>query len=437
MSSNRQQREPWRNAERHHCAVCNAWMGSDRQSIMLHENGKKHQENVEQSLQKKRADKAQEAKNQNFLQASLQKMEQAALQSHLQQDSSMMSSTTTTTTTEGSSSFRLQPSRVPSSMYPPVTVSSAPPPPPPPPPPSSSKQEKQEWESRKKKRRGGEEKSEDAGVKPKRRKIEPGEGHYENDGKIYLEGSTFLELLEEDMPVQIWTGSALANLQEKRLVERDLYWKHALVAAVRKRNTDTDETLCTVHVAYLASPEDTQETLEKNVPVDRIRMVLGSDESLPDTLEEARLLAMGGEEIQVKGQHKLAKVDEATGLSGWSTVKIKRTTVRQEFKEERARLREKRKEASTEKEAKEKEAEARRMEEAKVANADDSALGAYDVWGKGGYKGVDITNADATTTVADTAKSLGTGKGPVAFKKKKKKPASSRNRRRTSADDDD
>lgn len=87
-----------------------------------------------------------------------------------------------------------------------------------------------------------------------------------------------------------------------------------------------------------------------------------------------------------------------------------------------------------EQEALQKEAEARRMEEAKVANADDSALGAFDVWGKGGYKGINIQK-EADITLADTAKTLAKGSS-VAFKKKKKKPAARRNIRQTSADDD-
>jgi hypothetical protein len=285
--------------------------------------------------------------------------------------------------------------------------------------------------SRKKQRQGekDEKSSDDIPTKAKRRKIEPGEGHFENNGKTYLEGSTFFEILEDDMPVQLWTGPILSDSQEKRLLERDMYWKNALVVAVQK----TDDT-CKAHVAYLASPDDTQETLEKNVAVDRIRILLGGDESIPDSLEEARLLQQGGEEINVP-QTQSAGLDETTGLSGWSTVTIKRTTVRQEHKEERTRSRDKRKQAMLEKDAQEKEGEARRMEEAKVANADDSALGAYDVWGKGGYKGVDITGADTAISVADTAKILATGKASIAFKKKKK-PLSNRNRRTTSADDD-
>ena len=422
MSSNRQRREPWRNTERHYCAVCNVWMGSDRQSIMLHENGKKHKQNVEKSLERKRIDKAEEEKNQKFIQASLKKMEEVALQSHVKQDGLLSSSALGSAFTAPLAHRQRQ-----STVVPKPQVASIPKVP-----PTNSKNEKREWENRKKKRLGASLPGDEGKTTPKRRKIGPGEGHYESEGKVYLEGPTFFEILEEDMKIQIWTGPVLSSLEEKRLVERGVYWKNALVAAVRK-NAEK----CKVHVAYLKSPSDTEETLEKNVTIDRIRIELGADKSIPDTLEEARLLAMGGELIEVSdNKAQQSQMDESTGLSGWSTVTIKRTTVRQELKEERDRLREKRKQANLERESKKKEAEARRMEEAKVANADDSALGAYDVWGTGGYKGVDISTTDVTHSVVDTAKSLATGKASVAFKKKKKKPVSSRNRRTTSADDD-
>jgi WW domain-binding protein 4 len=422
-------REPWRNVERHYCAACNVWMGSDRQSIMLHDNGRKHKEKVEESLQNKRADKLQEENNAKLLKQTLANMEQAAMQSVMKQDGF------------ASSSIRAPvPVRVPSYAAPmPVpsaTRSAYPPPPPPPPPgapPGSSKQEKKEWDARKKKRQDSKKRPDDNSdeeqpTKKRRIKIEPGQGHYNNDGKIYLEGPTFFEILEEDMPIQLWTGPTMANLEEKRLLERDQYWTNALVATIRK----TVEK-CVVHVAYLASSEDTDETVEKNVALDRIRIILGGDDSIPETLEEARLLAMGGEEIKVKPVKE--EIDEATGFTSWSTVTIKKTTVRQETKEGRDRLREKRKQETLEKEAQDKEAEARRMEEAKVSNADDSALGAYDVWGQGGYKGVDI-HKEVDLKVEDTAKSLASGKSNVGFKKKKKH-VGSRNRRTTSADDDD
>ena len=282
-----------------------------------------------------------------------------------------------------------------------------------------------------------------------------GETAEKTQGKIYLEGPTFYGVLEEEMPVQLWTGPATASMEEKRLVERDMYWKNALIVAVRRRRKpssgndgdDEEETIPVVHVAYLATADDTEETMEKNVPVDRIRIVLGADPSIPETLEEARLLAMGGEEVHIKQEEQRgggtvanatsAEIDEATGFTSWSTVTIKRTTVRQELKEERARIREQRKKAVAEKQEQKKLAEIRRMEEAKVSNADDSALGAFDVLGKGGYKGVDIEK-EPELKFEDTAKRLAEGQVNVAFKKSKFKNAKKKkqNRRTTSADDD-
>ena len=59
--------EPWRSKDRHYCSICNAWMGSDRQSIMLHENGKKHREAVELDLKKRRDDKLTKEKHKKDL----------------------------------------------------------------------------------------------------------------------------------------------------------------------------------------------------------------------------------------------------------------------------------------------------------------------------------------------------------------------------------
>ncbi len=87
-----------------------------------------------------------------------------------------------------------------------------------------------------------------------------------------------------------------------------------------------------------------------------------------------------------------------------------------------------------------KEIQARKMEEAKYANAHDSALGAYDVWssptlameGKTRvYKGVDIMK-ETKVEIADTAKGLSKRLGSVAFKKKSSKK---KNVRITLADD--
>lgn len=133
-------------------------------------------------------------------------------------------------------------------------------------------------------------------------------------------------------------------------------------------------------------------------------------------------------------------IEEATGFSTWTTVTVKRTTVRQELKQERARLRQARQDAAAAEAKQQKEAEVRRMEEAKIANADDSALGAYDIWSRGqkeGYKGVHV-HRETKISAADRTKKLAVD-APAAFKKfsgKRKQKIQQSNRRTTSADDD-
>jgi WW domain-binding protein 4 len=409
--ANRQHREPWRNAERHFCAICNSWMGSDRQSILLHENGKKHKDKLEASFQQRRQEKLEQEKAQKVLQSSLAQVERAAARAHALDP----------TFATASIPLPSQQSTIPAESRVPAA--------------SNAKREKQEWESRKKervktKKKGDEDNTNEPPLKKAKRKLAPDEGHYTHGDATYLEGQSFCEILEEDMPVQIWTGSSFADLGEKRLPEKEFQWRNGLILAVRKSSRDPCGVV--VDVAYLQSPADEEETLEKSVSPGRIRIILGADESIPDTLEEARLVVLGEEVTEVE---ESLEIDDNTGISSWGTVQIRKTTARSELKEERDRTRAKQREEIERADQEQKEAEARRMEEAKVENADDSALGAYDVWtsGKGGYKGVDI-NQEAKLDVQDTAKSLAKGMGAVGFKKKQVKKK--QNRRTTCADDD-
>jgi len=428
--ASQKRRDVWRNAERHHCVVCNVWMGGDRQSIMLHENGKKHKENVEKNLENQRHDKLQEEKAQKLLQSSLAEVEAAAARAHALDPTFAVSQASldfSASQQVPTSSFSAAPIR---GAQPSNRASAS---------ANDDDKEKQAWESRKKKREASKQKKDnDQQEEPKKKKqkhkLAPDEGHYTHGDNTYLEGPSFAELLEEDMPIQIWTGSGFANLGEKKLPEKEYHWRNGLVLAVRK--SSKDDVGIVLDVAYLMQPTDEEETLEKSVSPGRVRIILGGDDSIPDTLEEARLMVMGEEVTEVQED---VKVDENTGLSSWGTVSIRKTTARSELKEERARIRAKKREERFKAEEERKAVEERRMEEAKVENADDSALGAYDVWnaGKAGYKGVNI-NQESKLDVQDTAKSLAKGsavgfkkKGSAAFKKAKKK----QNRRTTSADD--
>jgi len=468
-------------------------MGGDRQSIMLHENGKKHIENVDQALQEKRINKQREDQAQKFLADSLKQMERAALgyQEGTRPSPPILSNNHYRPLSRHNQYHPPLPTVVGSSWSGPPSAAVHPQPHAYQPVSSLNysnankqlqQQEKIDWQAQKVKReeintrkRKGEEndhnEEEATSSKGSQIKIRPDEGFYtdnkNNDTKVdlkrnddaiaqntktttYLEGPIFFGLLCEEMPIQIWSGPPTCSSIEKRLPQNRMYWKNALVLNVKNNKLEAkDEDRIqrpSVHVSYLKELNDTEETIEKNVPVNRIRIILGSDKSIPDTVEASRLLILGGEEIQVTNNDDKDETMEATGLSKWSTVAIKKTSVLQETRDEKEKLKEQRRQVRSERDAEQKRAEARRMEEAKVSNADDSALGAYDIWGKGQYKGVDILN-EIDCPVEDTAKRLApepisvtdaTGAsrgGKISFRKRTKKKGAGVSRRRTSADD--
>lgn len=418
----RKHREPWRNNERHYCEVCNAWMGSDRQSIALHENGRKHKENVEKALAKQRDQRLAQDKAAINVQKALAQMNQAATSSHLQDVSKY-----------GVSALHSLANATPQTVKSEVPTSNGNR-------KKSQKNEKAAWEARKAKReREGKEDddvSEDEHKEKRaRRTLAPDEGNYTIDGKTYLEAVTFIELLEEQMPIEVWIGPPNASLAETRLLEKQHLWRNGVLLNIRRSSKEESGKI--LDVAYIKDAKDEEETLEKSVILSRVRLILGSDDSIPDSLEEARIAATGGEVVKTE-QVKL-EIDESTGLSTWGTVEVRKTTVRQEVKEERERAREKRRKEAARTEEERLRAEGRRMEEARVENAEDSALGAYDVWnaGKAGYKGVNINAVEKMSAADARGTSLSGGK-KVEFKKKagfKKKGAKKQNRRTTSADD--
>jgi hypothetical protein len=496
---------------------------------MLHENGKKHRENVERAMRERRINKKREEDSQTFLSDSLKQMEHSALariggnpgvaqtgdrrpqsstysqsRSNFNQFPNPRSRRDNYNHPSSSqvSEFSSQRNRIATpiiqSSFPnvphsldsqasnkqtlPSNNSSI----------SQLQQERIDWQAQKLKReeinsnkrkaREGNSGENDEGqdeTSNKRPKaiILPGEGYYsyghadENDVKreinaagkdnaskhvtaTYLEGEVFFGLLEEDMPVQLWTGPSTSRIEKREKMNAE-NWKNALILHVVNHQSEStadhgELQRTVVHVSYLSSADDTEETIERKVSLDRIRIVLGGDEKIPDSLEEARLLAMGGEEIhlgstttgkETSNNDQKQEIDEATGLSGWSTVSVKKTAHRQQVKEERKRFNESKILATQKREAEQRRIAERQLEESRTSNADDSALGAYDVWGKKDYKGVDISK-EVHCSIEDSAKRLATvenlAKGAkVQFKKRTKKKGLRGIRRRTSADDDD
>ena len=433
--------EPWRSKDRHYCAICNAWMGSDKQSIALHENGKKHREAVEADLVRRRDEKARKEKEQKELESVFAKVNAAVGVSV--GSNGLRTTTTTTTTSNRPRGGYFPPPQQGASLRPPsikkeashadnVASTSAVP-------------------------------SEVLHIKPG---FDPNVGHYNLEGTTYLEGQVYAHIFEEGMPIQLWMGSILASDAEKCDLRNTSQWKMALLAKVVRRrrvnrddeeagkeendcdtynNNNNNNSGVSCHVSYLQRPNDDEETLETNVTPSRIRLILGSDPSIPYTLEEAHLSLIGGKQIIKLTNADTAppNIDENTGLSGWTTTEICKVSSQYEMNQDKKRKREHEKEVADYQAKKVREVQARKMEEAKYDNAHDSALGAYDVWSSADdiavenktrtYKGVDITRQPVEVSSV-VAKILSKGMGNVPFKKmviRKKK-----NGRTTSADDD-
>jgi WW domain-binding protein 4 len=439
-------REPWRNKERHYCAVCNSWMGSDRQSILLHEQGKKHQENVIKSLKQNQLDRKKEEQSKSYLQKTLAQITSSAVSSHCHDiaiygDSALhavavqnqQSKDTVATTFE-----------IKNDVAPPHTL--------------SKREEKKAWISKKKKREEDKEIERDGGMvdidERQTKRINshrtPEEGNYTMGDNVYLEGATFINLLEPDMPIEIWIGNKAATSAEKRLPEYQHNWKPGIVVKIRDSLHDS-ETGKVLDISYLQKLSDTEETLEKSVLPNRLRIILGSDESIPDTLEEAQIAASGCEQQAHIVVENIRNQDIATNntitnskdtaeLSSWTTVEIRTTTRRQELRAERERERQEQQDETNRLVQERRREQGRRMEEARIDNAEDSALGAFDVWNNGteGYKGVNIHQTQKWTVAETTMENNIPTKGKVEFKKKNSfqtKKNKQNNRRITSSED--
>ena len=399
-------------------------MGSDRQSISLHENGKKHIEAVENDLVRRRDEKARREKDKKDLESVFAKVNAAAGCGVVAAAVPSFGST---------KPWDYPPPHGVVSSRPGTAAKGV---------PSLAQQPMMKGESHAPKEADEITSAEVRTKAPNKAAFDPNVGHYDVEGTTYLEGQIYAIVLEEGMPIQLWMGSTLATDAERRDLRNSNYWKMALLAKVVRKRGEESNVSC--HVSYLQKPTDDDETLESNVPPSRIRLVLGSDPSIPSTMEEAHLALMGGEQtIHVSNDTTaiVAEIDENTGLSGWTTTTIRKVSSQYEANQEKKRKREHEKELDEYKEKKEREIQARKMEEAKYANAHDSALGAYDVWSSStsavegktrAYKGVDITK-ETKVEVSETAKSLSKGLGNVAFKKKVPKK---KNVRITSADDD-
>lgn len=177
MSQSTNRNEPWRANERHYCAACNSWMGSDRQSILIHENGKKHRENVELNLVSRREEKLRIEKDNNKLETSLQQMEKAAAEAMSRDVASGIGNVSSYHTSQFSAVSNDKGVAV---SGPPASKSSA----------INKKHVIESWEGRRKGREKNELTSGGDGQPDggKKRKLGPDEGFYTVGETTYLEG---------------------------------------------------------------------------------------------------------------------------------------------------------------------------------------------------------------------------------------------------------
>eukprot|EP00554_Chaetoceros_debilis_P010928 CAMPEP_0194108100 /NCGR_PEP_ID=MMETSP0150-20130528/7860_1 /TAXON_ID=122233 /ORGANISM="Chaetoceros debilis, Strain MM31A-1" /LENGTH=571 /DNA_ID=CAMNT_0038796711 /DNA_START=26 /DNA_END=1741 /DNA_ORIENTATION=+ len=504
MSSSLKRKDIWKNDERYYCACCNVWMGSDRMSIAIHENGKKHKEAMEASVLARRKDKLKEESDKKSMEQTMRMIHEAADKRHRDDvmsgtftGSAVSASTSAAavgniTTSIGMDSTRNIVNQQLHTNTGAGTGTGT---------DISSKGELKSWKDRKQKRSRSDPRSmtsgntandadddDDETILAKKRKKQrlvliqeklislnnynnvgnddhqqqqqrqqhlkhpKNIDHYSVGENIYLQCPLYSSLLEVEMPVEIWTGSSTTTIQHRMgtvtgsinqsaagtgtasVDEIQSLWKMGIVMKVHRNDDDANQTTATVttetidtinshikcDVSYLKDINDNDETIERKVDGTRLRILLGCDDMIPSTVEEARVALLGIEEgsgdIGIEDATSNGNtsmpisapvMDEDTGLSSWTTTSVRKVTVSQQVKEERARARAKRKEQFEKQEQEKKDAQGRKMEEERYVNAHDSALGAYDVWssaGRVGYKGVQIG-----TTGSGTGSGSGSG----------------------------
>jgi len=328
MSNKR--RDVWRSLERHYCEVCNCWMGGDRQSIMLHENARRHQNNVEKKLRNAKIAKTQQERENEKLASTLYEIEKVAVLNHLTKDHKVYGRVAAAATAtlvkprQGSSYCG------PRGFYAEVAGRSQP-----------KNQDKDiknnEFDTLKKKRDG---------VDVQRNKAMPNkalginEGHYKIGNTTYLDCSVYVSILKVEMPGQIWKGES--SIEGIKRAEKNMkQWKNGIIVKVKLVPKEIiglqHETETLVDFAYLKNPNDNKETLEKNVKPSRIRLIVGSGDDVPNSVDEARLIILGGEEV-LKIDETVTEIDENTGFSSWGTVSIRKTTEAKEIQQEEERI---------------------------------------------------------------------------------------------------
>ncbi|KAI9905946.1 hypothetical protein PsorP6_014112 [Peronosclerospora sorghi] len=383
--------------ERHYCKYCNVWTQSDKQSIKRHEHGRKHKDQVDLALKRRREAKSDAATSQRELQTQLQQIEKAA-QMKFEQDMA-----------RGKTRAPPPPPR--------RGQTNAPRPPPRRPVDQNEATPALSVETRDKNVRLPFETSRffhGAYDAPPMEEEEESSGVYAVRGSVYLEGKKHETQLVTGSACQIW-------------VEDVEQWLDALVdEATVHRVPNTEVSFRRFTVSYLlpAQKLDTGEqakpTCEREVLADRLRIPLPAHM----TLEAAEKMVEQWRQGDAANTPACASVgiDETTGMGEWRTVEVIQGDESPEAVAKRAEV--------AEAEAAQRLEEQTRLDSFEALSSQgDNALGAYNPWG-GSYKGVDVEDA----ALGRRSEEINiTTSGNVSFKKRGEKK---QKRRRVHTDDE-
>ena len=453
--------EYWKSNEKHYCKLCNSWMGADKQSIALHEGGKKHKDMFADSLRKKRESLASSDRAGSALQAELRAMNAAASESRSSDallfgggggggDSGAGPNYGGPPPSSGSGSLpaggreddglslwhdskrRRNDEREKGPVKSNVALL-----------PSSSSSSSSSSSYKGKNASG----SSVGAVVSLEDQPSLDTGHYEIDGVRYLEGRYFSRLLHADIAAQCWLLPSGLRPAEETSEEDSASWICGLITEVRSAiipGTNPPKSVLSVDFSFLPDGAE-DETLAKDLPPVAFRLRLG-DYGCPSSLPSALVAcAVGVTAVSSKPTARaLAPApddgnDEEDGggnIGSWETIEVRTLTAKQAAEEESARRAEQRDLEDQTRRQREAEARTKKLEMAKFENKDDSALGSYNVWGsEGGYKGVAILGGggerDALGSALEPGVLVKEGE-KVEFKKKSRQTG---NKRVTGADD--
>ncbi|CAM9459683.1 unnamed protein product [Scytosiphon promiscuus] len=449
----------WVSQERYFCKYCKVWLSNHKASIRNHDQGKKHVEIVAEFFRKKREDKLKGAQSESDLKRQMDRIEKAAQRAH-EKDLAMFGGGGS-----GSSAGAGAGASAAAAVPPPPPPPGGPPPPPPPPPPGGppSAHDASELMERPPPPpppgappgKGSSSGSAAAPPPPpppsssgqhmpypvaaKKEEVEeeglkgaagggPGEaawdGVFEEGGQWYLHGQVHQDKLVVDTPCQFFLAS-------------EGLWVDAMVLAVEplppppppppphdgagagagagEAGEGSTATSRRLELAYFEAGAE-KETVLSGVEASTVRLPAGEGGAWPPP--------------QDVPPPPPPPPDENTGLGGWQTVSVRMVDVAAE-----AEVRRVKKKVKKEKKLKKEEKTERELLLVEAMDADD-AMGSYDPWGTGKYKGFEIAQDVPRGPEEEAAGAAAEGGGASVSFKKRKGPGNKGKFRKKARDDD-